>query len=664
MSSLVLNRQLTQRSTYSESLIATDLANSICSYFLEIKDKHFDPPVIDAAFLEKALNRFAELLDPEKLILTQEDLSWTSQRETVLISSWPLYYAQHIIDLIQRFDSNTVNLINRINLLLLEDQNFTENESLPERQAVQNYATTSDNLIDIWRRKIKHACLLERVLGRADSETRRDLSLQYKLLLDEDKSLSARKIIELALQSLTAALDPHSRVILSDARAAVSGIGIEFTQERRGFIVDAIMPGSPADVHGGITPGDLIVSVQSDEKYYRASALTIEKLTSVITGPRGTTVALGILRREDNQYKYYDYSITRDLLNYDMHHSRVRGGMISIPFDETLKESKIGYIDIPMFYSPENNAYGSANQTFSAFEDLLDQINVFISNSVDVILLDVSRNPGGCHTEVLQILRLFINSSALARTVDNTEHIAAVDYPFYSESLWHGPLVVLTSSQSASGSELLAATLKSYRRALIIGEDTFGKGTIQTRLTPDSTNPQGCNLGMNFYITTDHFLAPDNTSIQHSGVTPDLRLRTSIATRREIDRPNSLKPFRVPLRQIYNYNFVTSETVTQLKQSSTIRTQQVAQLQVLEDLAQFAMTREDTENSIPLNESEFRTWQYPKPDLSHLSPISIQTNRGSTDDPTFEGWVRSDPTRLEALRVAAEYAALLKKDKY
>jgi carboxyl-terminal processing protease len=634
------------------------------SYYQDtLKGLHFSSPNFDSNAFNKAMWEFAELLDPKKLFLTESDFNFNhliaeiyDEKELLLI------FAMCVKSVYDSYPSRAAEIFNFLKILIAEKRDYEISESNYESSNDTGYAKSPDELGQRWRQQIKLEFLYSRMEGQEESEIKYMLLKRYSLELSETTPLSDKKVAELILQSLTCALDPHSRIAVGDQSTftrhpivQLAGVGMVIEQDIKGFYVGRLLPNGPVDRYGKIASGDRIVSVQSDGRCHTAAQLNIGDLIALIRGAQGTPVTLEILKAGQQEPEMH--TITREIITLE--NGRVRGCIISQPQEHGQRAMQIGYIDIPSFYGPNEQKGCPEEKRAGAFEDLEKSLSTFLTNKVDVVLIDLTRNGGGSMRETLDMINLFIDRRKLMGFVGR---YGLVSKCADKETIWHGPTVVLTSNDTASGSELMAAAFKTYRRALIVGEQTFGKGTSQSLADLDLPIAEGLSIACK--ITKGQFVAPDGAVIQGVGVTPDVPLQTSLSTIRESDSRNFLAPVSVKTTNVNSYDLVDGEVVSNLVSSSTERTAQVAQLAVLDDLKNKKKDKQLSERLIPLEETEFRKWHKEQEQQSHLSPISIQTNRGSPDDPTFEDWVRSDPTRREALRVAAEYAALLKKDKY
>jgi C-terminal peptidase prc len=329
----------------------------------------------------------------------------------------------------------------------------------------------------------------------------------------------------------------------------------------------------------------------------------------------------------------------------------VQSKIVKLPSHLDPHQSKVGYIEIPLFYEGYGEASGYESEQLGASKHVELALNNFRAEGVDVVILDLSRNPGGSAAEVLKIANLFMDRPNLATFI---ERFNTYSKGSSRKTLWEGPLVVVTSGASASGSEMLAAAVKSYGRGIVVGEPTYGKGTMQKSFFKEVSLASNFRLPMWFKVTNGLFAGPTGGKIQHLGVQPDVYLR--------IDRPHNSCEAKRPhslmveacsglFQEVNPFGLAGDAVVSELIKDSEEYVERTAQLQVLKDLLDGT---EPGDLDIPLDYNSFMSRRREKQIRRQLWPLKSHREQRRLDD-------LSNPVARIVLRLAARYRSLLDK---
>ena len=323
------------------------------------------------------------------------------------------------------------------------------------------------------------------------------------------------------LDSYARALDPHTAYLLPDNNEdfkitmslKLQGIGATLKTEDGFTIIEALVPGGPAAKSGLLMPQDKIIAVGQGEDGNLEDVIEMElrEVVKRIRGTKNTKVRLMILRKETSGSKSIPVTLVRDEINLE-------DDAASIIYQEREvmgKKRKFGLINFPGFYAD------SRKDGRSSAKDLKNLLIEAKKNKVDGIMLDLSLNGGGSLDDAVKVAGLFFASGAVVKQ-SGRDGVGKSEIPLKDSDPnveWAGPLVVLTSRFSASASEIVAGTLKDYKRAVVVGSpNTFGKGTIQTVL---DIPPESGTLGA-VKVTVGMFFTPGGNSTQHRGVEADV----------------------------------------------------------------------------------------------------------------------------------------------
>ncbi|MCF6290207.1 MAG: S41 family peptidase [Desulfobacterales bacterium] len=325
-------------------------------------------------------------------------------------------------------------------------------------------------------------------------ETYKSLEIFSNVLSEIQKNyveeVDTKEVIKGAINGMLAALDPHSsfmspedfKEMRMETKGSFSGIGIEITMKDGVLSVVSPIEGTPA-FKAGIKAGDMIVKIEGET----TKGMTLMDAVKKLRGPKGTEVTISILRRNWTDIK--EFTLVRDVIPL---HS-VKAKML---------EPGFAYIRITNFQAQ------TARDLKKELKDLTGQ------EDITGLILDLRNNPGGLLDQSIKVADFFLEKGIIVSTRGRLEDQNMEYRAHAGGDNYHFPLVVLVNGGSASASEIVAGALQDQRRALILGTQTFGKGSVQT-IVP-------MNDGSGLRLTTARYYTPDGTSIQAKGITPDI----------------------------------------------------------------------------------------------------------------------------------------------
>ncbi len=341
---------------------------------------------------------------------------------------------------------------------------------------------------------------------------------RYELMTKRAKELEPRDTYGTFLNAFAGALDPHSAYYPPEAdedfkiqmSLSLDGIGVALSSKDGYSVVERIIPGGATERADALEPGDKIIAVrQEGEDPVDIVDMALRDVVAMIRGERGTTVELTVLRKKER----FEVAIVRDKVMIEDAAATLEKHEIEV--DGEIR--RLAVIDLPTFYG---DADPSKRQSHRDVRDLLRQAAEW---KADGVLLDLSRNGGGKLDSARDIAGLFIPEGNVVAVKNVFSEVQYMADP-YPDTVYDGPLVILTSRITASASEIVAGAMQDYGRAVIVGDDhTFGKGTVQSYVD------QPGRLGA-LKVTTALFFRPGGDSTQHSGVAADIVLPSLFAT--------------------------------------------------------------------------------------------------------------------------------------
>ncbi|PIE58995.1 MAG: tail-specific protease [Desulfobulbus propionicus] len=521
--------------------------NQLIAYILshQLPARHFSHEPFDDTLSKVAFDLYIRQLDPRKRFLLQSDVDQLQA------------FAEHIDDELKRgriilADAGAELLNDRIRLvkgfldtLLDQKIDINKDEYLEADPEKITFPKTSRDLQERWRKIIKMMVLdtyfeqfeqeLEKTNQKEDTPIPFPTEDQLEKAVEKVRTRTRRSMDRLLSQTrqdhynrffdaVARSFDPHTNYMPPTSKedfnihmsGSLEGIGAMLREEDGLIKVVRIMPGSGAERQGELAAEDTILTVrEKDGDAVEISDMRIREAVSYIRGPKGTEVILGV-QKPDGSKK--TISIMRDVVRLE--ETYVKSTVLA-----TESNNKIGYLRIPSFYR-DFAAAANDKKGRNVTDDTRSELQKLKEQDVVGIILDLRNNGGGALGDAVNISGLFLPGGPVVQ-VKNSQGVISVLQDEDPTTIYDGPLIILVNQFSASASEILAAALQDYGRALIIGgSHTHGKGTVQAVLDMNSNLPL---LQMKRYddlgalkLTVQKFYRINGDSTQSKGVTPDL----------------------------------------------------------------------------------------------------------------------------------------------
>lgn len=500
---------------------------------------HYSAPEINDDFSSKVFESHLKDLDYNKRFFNQADYAFLKKFEKNLddeLESQQFNYFEAANSLFNK----KIEVVNSFYKKILENPfDFTVDEKVELDAEKRAFAANDTELEELWRKYLKYQ-VLTNIVGKLEIQEKaqetKDTTVKIKsfVVLEAEARAKVAKTHEEMFKRLSKVtktdrfseyinaivhvFDPHSDFFPPKDKenfdiqlsGRLEGIGATL-QEKEGYIkVMAIMPGSPSAKQGELKAEDLILKVgQGNEEPVDVVDMRLDNAVKLIRGKKGTWVKLTV-KKPSGIIKVI--SILRDVVVMEESYAK------SILVNDSKNSQKIGYINLPSFYVDFNNRGGR-----SCSEDIKKELLKLKAENVEGIVLDLRNNGGGSLQDVVTMGGFFIDEGPIVQ-VKSKEHDPYVLKDDYKGVVYDGPLVILINQFSASASEILAAAMQDYKRAVIIGSNTsFGKGTVQRIFELDlpsmykELNPIGSAK-----ITTQKFYRINGGSTQLKGVVPDV----------------------------------------------------------------------------------------------------------------------------------------------
>ncbi len=563
--------------------------------------KHLAGHPLDDEIASRAFDSLIRTLDPLKVYFLKSDIQEFEKSRTKIDDIAKSGKMDFAISLYKTFLKRLDERIAKAHEYIDAGQDFTIDESIVKDAKKLDFPADEAEANDRIRKQVKFRMLnfeadkiraekdkaagkqqseVQKVLaGDPNEDPRERLHRSYRTVHKRWHQLDADELLELWVSTITTSFDPHTSYMSPNSynnfmiqmKLNLDGIGAQLTSEDGYTKLTSIVPGGAADKDGRLKPGDRITAVGQGEEGAMEDVIDmkLDEVVRRIRGTAGTVVRLSVLPSGGGESQLV--AITRAKINLE--DSAARSQVIEHGQKPDGTPFKVGYIDLPSFYMDMEGARSNSASFRSTTRDVRKILNDFRDNSVDAVVLDLSRNGGGSLTEAINLTGLFIDRGPVVQVKDTEAQVQVYDDEEPGVS-WAGPLVVMTSKESASASEILAGAIQDYGRGLIVGDPkTHGKGTVQTLY---DVGRQFFNSNMELgalKMTIQQFYLPAGKSTQREGVLSDVVLPNITAEfeNGEADLDYALPNDTVPASRFTKYNMVKSSLLADIRNRSLER---------------------------------------------------------------------------------------------
>lgn len=419
--------------------------------------------------------------------------------------------------------------------LLDEPIDFTNDEEYIFDREELPWLSSPEDMQRLWRQRVTNDALSLTLADKEWDEAVDVLKKRYNRVLKRINRLDSDDVVETFLNSFTRTLDPHSSYLSPrqseeykiQMSLSYQGIGASLQLDDELVAVLNIIPGGPASIDGRLSKNDRITAVgQGDsEDLVDVVGWPLDDVVQLIRGPSGTTVRLQILPADAMPGAEQEIiDLIRDKIKLE--EQAASSEKISVERDGQL--GVVGIITVPSFYQDYDARSKGEKDYVSTTRDVRRLITELKDEGIDGLVIDLRGNGGGHLTEATALTGLFINEGPIVQLKNTTGLIEVLDDP-EPDVVYDGPLVVLVDRFSASASEIFAAAIQDYRRGVVIGQRTFGKGTVQNLYILDQYEHRVPNPGLGqLTLTIGKYYRVTGGSTQHRGVLPDIDLPSAI----------------------------------------------------------------------------------------------------------------------------------------
>lgn len=573
---------------------------------------HYKAVPLDDALSNKMFDQYLKALDPEKLYFLQSDIDRLSVDKARLDDAILGEDLRVPFEIFNLYERRAIERMAYARGLLRKGFDFSGDETLMMDRKDQPWPATEAESLDLWRKRVKNDWLRLKLAGQDDAAIVKVLDKRYDSAEKRIGKIKATDAFQAFMNAYTTAIEPHTNYLGPRAaenfdismRLSLAGIGAVLTDIDGYATVRELVAGGPALQSGQLQVGDRIVGVAQGEKSQPEDVVgwRLDDTVALVRGAVGSTVRLDVLPADqgpDAQVK----TVVLVRKTITMQDSVAKGKVYSVATGDGKR--LIGVITLPSFYEDMDGLRKGDKNYRSAGRDVAQLLAEMKAQKVEAVLVDLRNNGGGSLREAVGLTGLFVGKVPVVQT-RNARGEISVERNVNTGVAWDGPMGVLINRSSASASEIFAAAIQDYGRGLVIGEPSFGKGTVQTVADLDQIAKNASPVYGELKLTIAQFFRVNGGTTQLRGVTPDIRLLASgdEASFGESSYGNALPWTRIKPVDYAPVGQVTSQ-VPRLLAWHESRVQRDREYQgLVEDLAK-AQERRKT-NVISLNEAKRR----------------------------------------------------------
>jgi len=522
-SSLVLKPSIDQR-------IATNLATKFLTNW------HYKDTRLDDELSSEIFDKYLELLDPNRVYFLGTDIAVFERYRSGLDDALRHSDLSPAYEIFNVYVDRVRQRANYSRSRVQQPFDFTIDEYYPFDREDAHWAQNMEELDELWRLRVKNDYLRLKLTDKEDAAIVETLTERFDNLERRINELDTQDVFQFFMNAFAQSIEPHTAYLSPRTSAnfeismklSLEGIGALLGRRSEYTTISRVVAGGPAAQDGRLKAGDRITAVGQGRKGKMVDVIgwRVDDVVDLIRGPKDTVVRLEILPEDvsisgrtsvidivRNEVKLEEQAAKSEIIELPVNGSE--GGSM----DEVVK---IGVIDLPVFYLDFNGRAQNRPDYRSSTRDVRKLITELEEKGVRGIVVDLRNNGGGSLLEATTLTGLFIDKGPVVQ-VRNSSGRISLEEDVEPGMVWDGPLVVLVNRYSASASEIFAAAIQDYGRGLVVGEPTFGKGTVQSLLDLDDYAPSNTPGMGQLKITMAQFFRVNGSSTQQRGVVPDIR---------------------------------------------------------------------------------------------------------------------------------------------
>lgn len=502
-------------------------------------------------------DRYLDALDKGKNYFLSSDIEAFKTNEFNIDDFLLKGDVQFFYDVFNVYEKRLNERVEFIDSLLNQEFDYSVDENFEFNRDKAEWAKNKSELDELWRKRLKNDALTYKLNGKDWAFIKKTLKKRYDNFAKFLRQYNSEDVFQLAMNSFTEAIDPHTNYFSPetsdnfkiDMSLSLEGIGARLQTDDDYTKIVEVIPGGPAFKSKLLRADDKIVGVaQEDGEFEDVIGWRINDVVKLIRGPKGSKVRLQIIPAGSAlNSKPKEITLIRDKVKLE--EQAAKSEVLDIKNDN--KQFRIAVIDIPKFYNDfegQRNGDGNYKSTTKDVKLILDSLK---EKNVDGVVIDLRDDGGGSLQEAIELTGLFIKDGPVVQVKNSDGSIEVADDPD-TNIIYNGPLAVLVNRFSASASEIFAGAIQDYNRGLIIGEQTYGKGTVQNLIDLNRLSSKGKKDFGQVKLTIAKFYRITGGSTQNLGVVPDIQFPSFVDPG---EFGESSEPSALPYDQIQSTNF-------------------------------------------------------------------------------------------------------------
>lgn len=514
---------------------------------------HYKKPAVNDSLSSAIFDRYIEALDYNRSYFLASDIAEFEKYRSELDDYLKVGKLTPAYDIFNRFIQRLAERQSYIHKSLEKEFDFTKDEYYEVDRKNAKWASSQDELNEIWRKRLKNEALNDKIDGKEWKTISDKLNKRYDVFAKRMKQFNSEDVFQLFINQFSESVDPHTNYLSPvssenfkiDMSLSLEGIGATLGSEDDYTRIVELVPGGPAYKSKELRPNDKIIAVAQGEdgEFQDVVGWRLDDVVKLIRGPKGSLVRLQVIPADAGvNAPAKEVKIVREKIKLE--EQAAKKEVIETVDNGT--PFKIGVITIPKFYYDyEAQARGEKDYK-STTRDVRRLIKELQNEKVNGIIIDLRNNGGGSLQEAIELTGLFIKEGPVVqvRSSDGSVDVEADPDP---EIVYSGPMAVMVNRFSASASEIFSGAIQDYHRGLVIGEQTYGKGTVQNMIDLNRFQRGDDDKLGQLKLTIAKYYRVDGGSTQNKGVHPDILFPASIDTSEygESSEPSALPYDRI-----------------------------------------------------------------------------------------------------------------------
>lgn len=629
--------------TVSQEKISRDIAR-------QLQYSHYRTLRIDRDVSSKVFDNYLNYLDGQRLYFLASDIEEFEAyryRLDSALKTGQLDPAFRIYNRLQQRLFERLHFAEKILDAGVDSLDFKKDETILVDRESLDWPKNNDEMDEVWRKRIKNSILSLELTGKEKKEILKTLKKRYESQLRRASQTRGEDVFQGYMNAFTSVYDPHTQYFSPrvsenfniNMSLSLEGIGAVLQSDDEYTKVVRLVPAGPAAKAGQLQPADRVVAVGQDDKGEMVDVIgwRLEEVVDLIRGPKQSTVRLKVIpSTAANDDETRTIRIVRDRVALE--DQSAKKDVLKIERDG--RDYKVGVIDIPTFYADFRGAQLGDPDYKHTTADVRKLIDELKEENIDGLVIDLRNNGGGALQEAITLTGLFIPEGPTVQVRSSDNRVAIHNDPDKAV-VYGGPLVVLVNRMSASASEIFAAAIQDYGRGLVVGNQTFGKGTVQSVRNLASGQLK---------ITEFKFYRVSGGSTQHSGVLPDISFPSTIDL---AEIGEDALPEALPWDQIAAAEFTRVDTLgpllPELNRKHENRMLKNSEYQaILEEISFVADSRSDKELSLVM---DTRRTELEKQRIRELGVVnakrSARTEKTFDDYAAYESYIEAESAKAQ-----------------